>query len=202
VSRSDRSSDNTDNNLDETVYDECNKDNKDTKDREDLLTLDEYCSKKVKDLISSAKLTIEANTPKIIVLGRAAPAYYQLGKIDEKVLNTVTDPRFVRLYKAKVRDLQSMLANSDIGPYPKQGKGAMVKLCYEHGLDVVDYDSHSSDDDNSSSRSSHSSNHSSDSKIGDDTFIKQNGKIYFKQGSNHFEISDGMILRLMSLRFS
>lgn len=176
------------------------------------LTLEKFCGKTVKELIDVSGVPLEANTRKISVLSKVAPAYYEKKLISKQTLHVVSDPRFVRLYKSNVRDLQKMLSSRRI-ICPKQGKGTIASICYENNLDTHDFRSNSKSSDtchtdnsgcgNDGSGNGDDGGHGSDGDDGDDgTFIKIGNDVYFSFGSTQVLMTDEKILRLMSLKLS
>jgi hypothetical protein len=162
-----------------------------------LMSLEEYCAQTVKDLISTSGLAIEANTSKVIVLGKAASLFHKKGMISDEVLKTVTDDRFVRLSKAKVRDLQKLLTDKGV-PVPKQGKSKLSVSCYNLGLDVPITSTNNNSNNSSDDSGGLTSNESDDMLMvegTDETFSLKGRDLYF--GAN--KISNEAVLHLVRL---
>lgn len=159
------------------------------------MNLEEYCSQTVKDLISVSGLAIEANTAKVLVLGKAAHIYNKKNMISDEVLKIVTDERFIRLSKAKVRDLQKLLTDRGLTAH-KQGKSRLIQACYSQGLDVP---LTSNNNTNNSDDSGGFSNESDDMLLSNtnvgDTFSLKGRDLYF----GNCKISDDAVLHLVRL---
>lgn len=156
------------------------------------MTVDEYCGQKVKDIQKITSLIFDASTPKSEILTRALTFYYQKDLISEETYKLLSDPRFVRLYSSRVKNLQKLLVQRNIAS-PKQGKAKIVQLCYEQGLDV-DVLEQTTDTTDSSDNSD-----SRDSDKVEGGFIARHGHIYFQTENKLYPISTKQLKTLFGL---
>ena len=169
-----------------------------------IYTLEEYCCQTAAKLLATTGVFAPVGTLKIDILIQSAPYYLQKKLITEETKNIITDPRFNRLYRARVPDLKQMLTNNNILP-SKSGKPYIASLCYTSGLDVQFSPSNekklitNSSDDGSSEETINAFNSLSESDLSTLRFFRNNNKIYL--GSNNFrlEITNSMLLELFKL---
>ena len=152
----------------------------------EYMTSEEYCNQKVRDIQKKTKLIIEPCTPKVEVLVLAAEEYKKMGKISDKTFEMVNDPRFVRLYNSKIRYLKRLLSDNNLET-PKQGKGKIVEMCFEHNIDVPQ--------DVSISYSTSNSNESDE----EERFTTKNGVIYYNFNGNSHPIPRKSLMELFNV---
>lgn len=153
-----------------------------------IFSLDEYCSQKVRDIVQKTNIVFEHGTPKVDILTKAAPYYYHHGLITEETFKLMSDPRFVRLYNAKVKSLQKLLAEKNIAS-PNQGKAKIVQLCYDNGIDL--------DITNSPNKMFNESGDSDDDQICKFDLIENN--IYFRVDGKYHLLTNRILLNLFEL---
>lgn len=155
-----------------------------------LLSLVEYCSQNIRDIVKNTSMIIDAGAPKIEVLSKAASAYLERKYITEETFKVLKDPRFIRLYNARVSLLQKLLAERKITT-PKQGKAKIVEMCYMEGIDI-------SIEDSFYHTNNSSSTDSEDSECYHCEFMVDNGEIYVTIENKKYKISKRSITELFS----
>jgi len=142
------------------------------------MLLDEYCSQTVKDVRQITGCPYEMATTKGELLSLAAKFYYQKRKIDLDVYKVLQDPRCIRLCDTKVKFLKKLLAERNIVA-PKQGKGKIIQLCYDNGIDVE--------------------TDSSDQQMIGESFVMKDGHLYFMADEKLYPITNKILLHLFTL---
>lgn len=157
-----------------------------------MLTLEEYCSQTVSELMKKAGFIPDLTVQKTEILHQCAKVYYQNGEISQETYEALIDPRFSRLYGSRVSHLKKLLAEKKI--LSKAKKPKIVQLCYDNGIDIVNIPKVNAFIDNSSSGES-----GGDEYEDFPYFILIDNKIYFQTDDKQYHITPKLLSNLMKL---